>query len=179
MIENKLHYFGPVALSALMFFWGVTAWRSEIVTPAGPFANYDVDANFVPIETEKKDFSVHRSVRPEIYYKAVVERPIFSVERRPFESSDVVSQAIQPEAMSEREILPTSPPLPEVILLGALIADVSRSALVSVAGSDPEWLHENDAVSDGWRIVSVHSRWIEIDNLLDDNNDSVKIDLYK
>lgn len=91
--------------------------------------------------------SIEYQPPPPDQFDVIAMRPLFSVSRRPFEP--------EAEATLESEADPDEDPgLPEVELIGVLIADTRRSALLAPAGGQAYWLNEGQ-LHEGWVIERI------------------------
>lgn len=95
--------------------------------------------------------------RPDIYYAAIIERPLFSPTRRPLEPD----QSIQSLSVAAPQPIPPANPVarPEgLVLSGVLGQDTDRSAFLTRPGGTGEWFRVNDAI-DGWNIAEIGPDW--------------------
>lgn len=113
--------------------------------------------------------------RTEPYYTAITDRPLFEATRRP------VSQEAAPEPEPEVEVeevtapaAPTEIPAPDIRLLGVLTGGARSSALISLAGDDPQWLGEGAQV-DGWALSEIAPDHV----LLTEKQRELRVELYQ
>lgn len=109
-----------------------------------------------------------RGMRPNAYYDAVTDRPLFAPQRRPFEPAVVVDtepQAPEPVAVEE--------PQPIFRLKGVMNIDGGYRALVESSAGVTEWIEEKNELS-GWVIEEIGPDWVEIKK----NESSIRLDMY-
>lgn len=92
--------------------------------------------------------------RSEAYYSAILERPIFSPTRRPFETEEAMVDPV--ETVVEPEITET-----ELRLLGVLHSDVGARALVSVYGLEPDWIAVGQFIGD-IEVLEIGDDWLQL-----------------
>jgi len=111
--------------------------------------------------------------RPELYYAAITNRPVFEPSRRPVyvspeqvePESQVVNIATADDGLS---------PFPAVELLGVIRSSDSRSALLSIDGGAALWIKEGEMVV-GWQLNRVSNEQVEF---VRDSEREI-VDLYK
>ena len=86
--------------------------------------------------------------RPEVFYAAITDRPVFEPTRRPV-STAPAQIATEPETAPETGRNPS--PLPQLELLGVIRSSQSSSALLSVDGGAALWIKEGEMVSK-WQV---------------------------
>lgn len=126
-----------------------------------------------PLENQRQPASASLpKPRPDIYYAAITDRPIFEPTRRPVTMAPTPVE-VEPETI---EVAPTSsdrPPLPVVELLGVIRSSESGSALLSIDGGAALWFKEGATIS-GWRLNKVLDEQIEFVR----DSESEIVDLY-
>lgn len=107
------------------------------------------------------------SPRPDVFYEAITDRPLFAPSRRPEMISEVV--AIEEPKQIEEILRPEN-----LVLSGVLGGTPSRSAFISVGGLEGEWFRTNDEI-EGWAITDIGPDAIT----LTDGNDSFRLELFE
>jgi hypothetical protein len=108
---------------------------------AAPPSTPQVDWSYEPVEFTPPS-------RDEI--EEIAARPLFSPSRRPF---------VAPE---EEEAPAPAESLPEVQLIGVLMTEQQRAALVQqTEGGDPSWVREGTAVG-GWRVEKIEGSRVHL-----------------
>lgn len=110
-----------------------------------------------------------REARPQSYYSAITERPLFEVTRRPIDLSEpemVINDVARVEPIRMAR-------LPEIQLMGVLLSGEQPSVFLSVEGDKAKWLRQGDTVQ-SWVLEQVASDYVEFKN----NKEVVRIDLY-
>jgi hypothetical protein len=108
---------------------------------AAPPSTPQVDWSYEPVEFTPPS-------RDEI--EEIAARPLFSPSRRPF---------VAPE---EEEAPAPAESLPEVQLIGVLLTEQQRAALVqNTEGGDPSWVREGTAVG-GWRVEKIEGSRVHL-----------------
>ncbi len=111
--------------------------------------------------------SVLPTPRPNVFYDAITDRPLFAPSRRPNMISEVL-EIEEPEQVQEIR-RPDN-----LVLSGVLDGTLSRSAFISVGGLEGEWFRTNDEI-EGWAITDIGPDAIT----LTDGNDSFRLELFE
>ncbi|MEO8531354.1 MAG: hypothetical protein ABI459_09020 [Deltaproteobacteria bacterium] len=97
--------------------------------------------------------------RPDLYYQAIADRPLFSPTRRPFEPDVVLTGAAEPDPkmtatpVTEPAAQPAEPP-PDFRLLGLMTTAKGGRALIAVGDTAATWFGDGENLM-GWRIGAV------------------------
>jgi len=116
-----------------------------------------------------------RRLRPELYYRAITDRPLFSPTRRPHDFAPpalLEETVVEADANPEPDELLTGPP--DVILKGVMFSDAHKSALISVDGAAADWLDDGVLIEE-WRL-QINS---PAEILLERGEDAVRVGLYE
>lgn len=160
---------------------GVTCGAGYFVltTPTPSFAVVDKTADNSSIGTQSTDAEATRlspRARPDIYFAAITDRPVFEQSRRPIESAPVADE--EPSVPESEPVVTPEPegkiPEPNIVLLGVLTGGARNSALIALNGAEPEWVRQSAEVA-GWILTTIESDAIE----LNEADRSLRIDLYR
>ncbi len=109
--------------------------------------------------------------RRDVFYNAIFERPLFSPDRRPVQTS--VPERIMP--LVEQATPAPSRSLPDGLRLsGVFGGEGSRTALLALPNSEEAWLRTGDAIS-GWTIITIDANWVEISL----GNQTIRLELFE
>ena len=116
-----------------------------------------------------------RRMRPDVFYTAMLERPLFAPSRRPLED------APEPEPVVEQEEEVRAPApeperarAPDVGLLGVMGNDDANSALVALDEAEPVWVKPGTPIA-GWTVAAIGPDWLEL--TLD--SETIRIEMYQ
>ncbi len=109
--------------------------------------------------------------RSDIYYQAILDRPVFEITRRPIEPQ---AEAPEPEPEIIVEMPAPAPELPKVSLLGVMSTGSRIQALIAVEGGEALWLTEGEKIG-GWTITGAGKDWLEL--AAEDNK--VRLELFE
>ncbi|WP_208353083.1 hypothetical protein [Pseudaestuariivita rosea] len=164
-----LPYIGTIFLAIMAI--GLS-WRAvQVISADAPTLqpnNIDISAE----ATEQNPLSLPSS-RPDVYYTAILERPLFEPGRRPFvETSETPATPQQvaapdpsPEELDEA---------PNIILLGVMQLSEDPSALLSINNAAPEW-HRTGQTLAGWQLTEIENTWIELTR----ETRRLRVDMYR
>jgi hypothetical protein len=174
---NKLNpALGTLILIALTGSAGYLAF--SVAKPSFTFIKLpEIGSEEVALEATAEAPDLVPDQRPEIYFAAILDRPLFAQSRRPqvLESASVQEAPVLiPEPAPAPEPEAVILPEPNVALLGITAGGAQNSALISVEGAEPEWLEEGSNIS-GWRIEGIKPSAIE----LSESGRSLRIELYR
>lgn len=110
------------------------------------------------------------ATRSEIYFQAVLDRPVFAPTRRPT-VTDAIEDAPEEVAPATQVVATTTP---DMLLLGVLSGGESSKLLVSVSGGSPIWVTKGDEI-DGWTLTDAGADWAEVSQ----NQMKFRLDLYQ
>lgn len=172
-----------MGFSSIFPLIGTTA-LAVIATLLGQFVMNMTPATPVPESPEKPDPAVQTveqqsrrqslpAVRPEIFYAAITERPLFAPTRRPVDrSSEPAPEVIgTPEPVA---IVPSIQPPTDLQLSGILGDGLNRSAFVARVDESGEWLRLGAEI-DGWTITEIGPEWI----ILTAGEDIFRLELFE
>lgn len=141
---------------ALIAAAGFAAWmaasREQTVIPliTGPEAQ---DAS----GASARQISLVPNARDDAFYTAITDRPLFQDSRRPIvPEAEVLPEPEVEVAEPEAPAPPQDIPPPDVRLLGVLSGGVRTSALLSLAGDDPQW-QDIGAQIEGWTLEDIEA----------------------
>ena len=157
---------------------GTLAWLVHVAEPGKGMpvvAAPDVPAGeAAPDATE----APVRPARPEAFYAAVVERPLFAETRRPAVTGQAVEVPPAPvEVAPDAEPAPDAeapPEPPALVLKGVLLRAEARAALLGEPGATGDWIAEGSRVGD-WMLQRIAADHVELTN----SGVTYRIDLYK
>lgn len=112
-----------------------------------------------------------RASRPDVYFEATLQRPIFFQDRRPRQPEiereqpvDTISVAVnQPEQE-----------MPDLELRGVAGSSGSYKALISLKAGNPDWVRAGDVI-ENWKIEHIGATWIDIRNA----SQEIRIEMYQ
>lgn len=111
-----------------------------------------------------KEISARRpslpSVRPEIYYDAILDRPLFAPTRAPIRAEPEPAQPTPVAATPMAPAMDTAPPT-DLILSGIMGDEDNRSALLGFDETNKEWMRIDDELK-GWTIAEIGADWVEL-----------------
>ncbi|MHA6268367.1 hypothetical protein ACXYMP_16020 [Aliiroseovarius sp. CAU 1755] len=110
--------------------------------------------------------------RPEVYFAAITERPIFAPTRRPVQAArdEKPAQTVEVTApLLEQDEVPLA-----VQVHGIRGQGDAYSALLSSGGQTPEWLDPGASIG-GWKVSEIGSDWIIMNN----GENSQRVELYQ
>lgn len=101
-----------------------------------------------------------RRSRPDVFYNAITERPLFSSTRRPIgfaapEAEEEVAAVEPVEEVDNQRIAPS------LTLKGVMFADDHKSALISIDGEQADWVDDGVLIDD-WRLSIVSPSQVEL-----------------
>lgn len=126
-------------------------------------------------DTTARQIRLIPNARNDTYYTAITSRPLFEAARRPIEEDAAPEPAPEVEAEEvEAPPAPTKMPAPDVRLLGVLTGGARSSALLSLAGDDPQWLATGAQV-EGWALTDIAADHV----ILTENERELRVELYQ
>jgi len=171
MISNLLSFMGTLILSSALVaagYWAVDVYGQQPALP--DLATPD---RSVGNQAGSSAQPAMRRQRPDVFYAALLERPLFAPGRRPVIAAPEIQVVVQEDAPApppEQE----KPPVPELALLGVMGSDNNNRALVSNAAGDPVWINPGTTIA-GWRVVTIGPDWLELK--LD--TETIRIEMYQ
>ena len=84
--------------------------------------------------------------RPDVFYEAITERPLFAPARRPTADASRVSAPVPAVVPKQEPTIPVG-----WRLTGILGGDGNRSALIAAGGGEADWFREDDQI-EGWTV---------------------------
>jgi hypothetical protein len=113
--------------------------------------------------------------RPDVYYAAITERPLFSPQRRPTPEPGQAPVAEPEPAAAAPAPEPVAVELtrPDLRLLGTMTGGARSTALIAQAEGEPVWLAEGDAIG-GWTLSAISADSVELSR----DSGSFRVDLY-
>ena len=168
MIDLLLRLLGTGVLLGLCAAASFAAWQTDTTIQPKPVA-VDTQQESEPAVAGRERETYERN---DVYYQAILDRPVFEISRRPVEPDTELPEA-EPE-IPVMEVEDPAPELPNVSLLGVMSTGSRTRALISVEGNEPLWLSEGDKIG-GWTITSAGEDWLEL--VAEDNK--VRLELFK
>ncbi len=171
MISGILSAAGTLTLAgtvAATGYWAVDVYGQQ---PAIPDLTVPASAGSVTALGSNQPST--RRQRPEVFYAALLERPLFAPSRRPVVAEPEVDVIIQEEA-PRAEPEPEKVPIPDLGLLGVMGTDNTNRALVANAGGEPVWITAGTTIA-GWTVAAIGPDWLEL-NL---DNETIRIEMYQ
>ena len=111
--------------------------------------------------------------RPDVFYQAITQRPLFAPSRRPNEPVSVVAPAT-----TTRPVQPQPAPIarqPENLrLTGVFGQDAAKSALIDDSNGHAIWVQVETQI-DGWTVTDIGADWI----LLSDGDATFRLELFE
>lgn len=115
--------------------------------------------------------------RPDAFYDAIVERPLFAENRRPGSASAPAEMAAVPAEIAptvEADPKSNAPPEPPALILkGVMLQAEERSALLVKPGGTEEWIREGELIG-AWKLDRITADHVQITN----SGVTLKLDLY-
>ncbi|MEP6016989.1 MAG: hypothetical protein ABJ251_00700 [Paracoccaceae bacterium] len=168
MIRFLLPLLGTTFLGLAAAGTTALAWQQLHVT-----ANYAlpeervVQADDVNVKSNKATLAE----RPDVFYSAITERPLFSQTRRPATFEPAIEEPVV-EVVEEKPQQEAPPP--NVALHGVSGSVDNLRALLSIEDGAPDWFLTN-AIIQQWVLSEIGSDWI----VLRRNDKSFRVELYK
>lgn len=114
-----------------------------------------------------------RPLRPEVYYDAVTQRPLFAPDRRPLVLDDT-SEAAPEEPVVAAKSEPVVVPPPALLLLGVMGTADENRALVQNADGEALWLTQGTELG-GWTIDRIGPNWLDLSRA----SETIRIEMYQ
>ncbi|MFZ5963019.1 hypothetical protein ACOXXX_08730 [Thalassococcus sp. BH17M4-6] len=114
-----------------------------------------------------------RPRRPDVYYDAVTQRPLFAPDRRPLVLDDT-PEADPPDPVVATPPKPVVVPPPAVRLLGVMGAADENRALVQNAEGEALWLTQGTELA-GWTISRIGPNWLDLSRA----SETIRIEMYQ
>lgn len=171
MIEGLLRLLGTGSLIAAL------AWLGFVASiPVEPATNIVVQAEDSGADaTSERPRSMSTQERNDVFYQAILDRPVFEITRRPIDpEAEELEPEPEPIPKPVVEVPEPAPQLPNVSLLGVMSTGSRIQALISVDGGELLWLGKGDNIG-GWIITGAGKDWLE---LAADNN-KVRLELFE
>jgi hypothetical protein len=172
MISRLLPFIGTGGLLLLLAWLGVKAVEVYQAQPT-----YVAIPELSPTEIEKTApvTQLQVTTRPEVYYAAITDRPLFEPGRRPFIGKTTAPEQVpEPVAEPPATAEPKELPPPVLSLQGVMTIDNNTVALIAINGSIPDWVSKGDPVSD-WTLSEIGSDWVEISR----KSRRIRVEMYK
>ncbi|NSX56914.1 hypothetical protein [Parasulfitobacter algicola] len=162
-------YIGTLLLVVMAVVAGWLAFQTVAHDPPAPQSvNVGINA-----QTADQNTLSLPSSRPDVYYAAITERPLFEPGRRPFvialETPDTTPQNIAPQPQPQEW-----EEAPEIALLGVMQLSEQPSALLSINNQPPTW-HMAGAIVAGWTLNEIENNWIELTR----ETRRLRVDMYQ
>lgn len=100
------------------------------------------------------------SPRPEVFYNATTERPLFAPTRRPAEPYEEMEVAVVEDIEPVEETSEIAP-IPEMELLGVFQNGPEETALIRIGEDEPIWIAAGQ-VEQGWSLDEVNANAVKI-----------------
>ncbi len=157
-LDKFLPVFGVVLLSGMTIFlgqWALTSAPIVVATDTLSVPDPEIDSH----NTGARRLTFP-SARPEIYYNAILERPLFAPTRAPQDSEPELGQT---SSAVTTQITPvaTSAPATDIRLSGIIGSENNRSALLGSDDSNKDWMQVDDTIN-GWSITEIGADWVEL-----------------
>lgn len=157
-----MNRFLPLLGTALLTMITIIAGNNALApasVAAPPDASAAIDTNALANNIATRQPTIP-SVRPDIYYNAILDRPLFAPTRMPQLPEPERAQAAPAQPL---ETIPaTTNASPTGILLSGIIgAENSRSALLGLEGTNQNWVRIDDKI-EGWTITAIGADWLEL-----------------
>lgn len=170
MIARLLPLIGTGILIAITALLGIKAAEVSKRRPANSVATLTQDAPAPQTQT------AHIAQRPDAYYAAITERPVFAPLRRPYVPKVAASEPAPKPAVEVpkpvAQAIEARPP--EVTFQGIITRDERKAALIGLDGEAPAWVAQGDSIA-GWTLSNIGNDWIEISR----DARSIRVDMYK
>lgn len=172
-----MNQFLPFLGTALLLACLAVLANLVVTHSAEPIRLVDLGADEQSSEDDiqrSEDLSLLPSSRPEIFYAAITDRPLFAEMRRPNRPEPEVPELDEEPFIEQVQEAPLSIAVPDLVLLGVVAGGATNSALISISGADPEW-HRLGTEIAGWTLSKIDAQQIE----LREGERSLTIDLYR
>jgi len=146
--------------------WAVSSYTGPATD--GPVA---VD-NMAPATAPRQSLErVLPAPRPDVFYQAITDRPLFAPNRRPVAAATAI--------MTVEEVVPEEPVTaaqrPDGLVLGGVLDGTDRrSAFIVIEGADGAWFQKDDLIQ-GWAITDITPDAITLAN----GDDSFRLELFE
>ncbi len=170
MKQLYLALIGSSILASLTLIAGHTSWKLAVAHPAPTPPQLLVVDRAEPSEGQKQPRLPIQ--RPEVFYNAILDRPLFNANRRP-----VIQQAKSEENTSRPVVPASSRPqeLPAGLSVnGVLSGGPSPTALVGTDSSGPVWISEGEEI-EGWVLTKISAYEVKFSN----GAREVNVELFK
>ncbi|HHI70476.1 MAG TPA: hypothetical protein ENJ91_05690 [Rhodobacteraceae bacterium] len=172
MIARVLPFAGTAILGSAVVILGIKALDVFRVEPT---IETPVEDSFAGASESHRESQQAMARRPEVFYAAITERPLFDPSRRPFVLQETTPAPQDPVPVAvEPEKPPEELPPPQIVLQGVITKNDRNSALIGIDGKPSVWVSEGDFV-DGWKINEIGSDWIEISQ----KARNLRVEMYK
>lgn len=170
MITRLLPLCGTGILIAIVALLGIKAAEVSKIKLAYPEAAPAQDAPTTQAQSAKI------IQRPDVYYAAITERPVFDPSRRPYVPKVAATEtAPKPAVETPKPVAQAvETPPPEVNFQGIITRDERTAALIGLNGEAPAWVAQGDPIA-GWTLSDIGNDWIEISR----DARSIRVDMYK
>lgn len=171
MISQLLATAGTVTLAGAVAASGYWASRVYADQPALP------DLSAATLEDTDQAAANRRAetraARPEVFYAALLERPLFAPGRRPVTPEPEIEVVVQEPAPAPAPV-PEKPPAPDLKLLGVMGTGDTNRALVANGPGDPIWIDAGTTIA-GWAVATIGTDWLELSL----ESETIRIEMYQ
>lgn len=131
-------------------------------------------ADVTSADQAARQISLVPNLRDDAFYAAITDRPLFQDGRRPVADSSELAEPDVEDTAPELPAQPQEAVPPDVQLLGVLAGGARTSALLSIAGDDPQWLAVGADI-EGWALSEIASDHV----ILIEQERAHRVDLYQ
>lgn len=158
MVSKLLGLIGTGALLALATASFILAW--DVAQTQPPMFAIPGSPDAAVADASPDPRLAGRRVRPDVYYQALTDRPLFSPTRRPVSFAEPEPEP-EPEPVIAVPSAPAVPVPPVLRVLGVIGSGAGLSALISHNETEADWLTSGDEI-DGWTIAEIGPDWIQL-----------------
>ncbi|MEM1159380.1 MAG: hypothetical protein AAGJ28_00465 [Pseudomonadota bacterium] len=155
---------------------GLTGWQiavqSPVDLPGQPGAG-ETSATAAAGQSQSTRMPLRRT-RPDRFYAAITDRPLFNETRRPSAVGAAAEAPIAAPAPASEPAEATAPTPPEVALKGLMLGGATDSALIAWPDGRTEWRRLGEKI-DGWVLQEIDPGFVTIINA----GVTHRVDLYR
>ena len=151
---------GTLGLALAAVSAGGLAWAEFEAPGANAGEAASITSSDAALTAPVTDASSRRARRPDRFYQAIAERPLFAPGRRP---AAVDAAPAEPEVVEAVEPEPAAPEALAARLSGVMAGGARPAALIAIGAAAPEWVRVGDSVG-SWILVGVDGAGADLES---------------